>query len=287
YTGVPQPGTHYLTETHASLAVSPSNGSSQSMNASAPSSIAATLPAPAVASVTRFLINGKIVVGSNSLKRVGYLGDAIEVDTLSEDGNTTVEKRMRHGIVKVPLSGAVASAPTELAQNLNSLYFNPALLSATATWKSGAAYLRYQQLEMGDCYTVIDYAAATTGSLPTPVASNTTIAVLMLKGGIYSSADAKTYKSTDGVVGVVNGVNMFVASAARPNLTTTEYRIYFELNGNVYDGSLIKANTDVGGNSYPVASSTATSGYVLNYSQNYRILFNQAAVDSIHAALTF
>ncbi len=40
---------------------------------------------------------------------------------------------------------------------------------------------------MADNYTVIDYAASTTG--------NTTIAALMQAGHIYSSADNKTYKA--------------------------------------------------------------------------------------------
>ncbi len=120
------------------------------MIASAAASLAATLSVPAAASVTRYLINGNIVVASATLKKVSYLGQVVRVDTYSTDGNTIVESRLRHDFASVPLSGTVASAPAEFAQYFNALYYNPVLLNTAATWRSGAAYLRYAQLEMAD-----------------------------------------------------------------------------------------------------------------------------------------
>jgi hypothetical protein len=187
----------------------------------------------------------------------------------------------------VSLSGKVTAAPAEFAQYLNSLYYNPALLNASASWQSGSAYMRFTETNLSDCYEVIDYTESTTGTSPTPVATNMTIAALMQAGGIYSSQDGKTYVSSDGAISTVNGVTTFVATSPRPNLTTTEYRAYYELNGNVYDGMLIRANAAIGGNAYDVAAPGTAQGYTVNYTQAYRIQFNAAAVGSLQAALTF
>ena len=102
----------------------------------------------------------------------------------------------------------------------------------------------------------------------------------MNAGGFLVNSDNTTYTMTNGTVSVINGVNTYVATNPRPNRTTTRYRIFFELNGNVYSGSLIKNGTVRGGNVYIVAG-------VNNYSMNYQIRLNKAAVDSLKSAVTF
>jgi hypothetical protein len=285
--GTPLAGTNYIAQTHASLNASPLNGSTQALDYSAAVSISSTLPLPTVSSVTRYLINGQIVAGAPSLKNVSYSGPAVRVDNLAADGSTIVQSLLRSNFAMVPLSGAVVAAPTEFAQYLNALYYNSALLKTSATWQSGAAYLRFTETNMSDCYEVIDYAATTTGTSPTPVATGTTIAALMQAGGIYSSLDQMTYTSNDGAISTVNGVTTFIATNPRPYLTTTAYHTFYQLNGNVYDGTLIKANATIGGNPYEVAAPGTAQGYTVNYTQAYRIQFNAAAVNSLQAALTF
>lgn len=68
-------------------------------------------------------------------------------------------------------------------------------------------------------------------------------------------------------------------------MTTAAYRTYYELNENVYTGSLVKAGTVVGGSIYPVASGGG-SGFTLDYSQRVQIRLNAAAVASLKAAVT-
>lgn len=285
--GAPVVGTDYITKTHASINASPLNGSTQPLDYSAAVTIASTLPVPATSPVTRYVINGQIVAGASNLKNVSYVGAVVRVDNLAADGSTIAQSLSRSDFSIVPLSGAVAAAPTEFAQYLNALYYNPTLLSASATWQTGSAYLRFTETNVSDCYEVLDYAATTTGTSPTPVATSTTIAALMQAGGIYSSADGKTYTSSDGAISNVNGVTTFIATNPRPYLTTTAYHTFYELNGNVYDGTLIKANATIGGNPYEVAAPGTAQGYTVNYTQAYRIQFNAAAVSSLQAALTF
>lgn len=285
--GSPVNGTDYLVESHASVAASPSTGGTQALNASTPTSLARTLSVPASFAVGRYLINGAIVVGSGSLNKVSYQGTGIKVDTLSADGSVVVDSTLRSNLVDVPLSGAVAAAPSDLAQWFNSLYYNSSLLKGSATWSAGSAYLKYTATEVADTYTVADYTGTTTGNAPNPVASGTTIAALMAAGGIASSADGTTYTLSNGSVSTIYGVTTYVSANVRPNLTTPTYRTYYELNGNVYTGNLVKAGTVLGGNTYPVAAPGTSAGYTVNYSQQYQIRLNAAAVTSLSAAVTF
>lgn len=277
-------GASYLTEVHASVAASPLTAGTQAFNATTATSLANTLSAPSTSTPGRYLINGTIVVGSLSLNKVSYQGTAIKVDLLSADGSTVVESKLRSNLSIVPLSGTVKSAPTEFQHWLSPLYFNPALLSTSASWTSGSAYLQYTATQAADTYTVVDYTGSTTGNAPNPVASGTTISTLMTSGGIVSSSDGTTYTLSNGAVSTINGVKTYVATAARPNLTTTEYRTYYELNGNVYTGSLVKAGTVAGGTAYWVASG---SGNTINYSQQVQIRLNASAIASLKAAVTF
>jgi hypothetical protein len=284
--GTPVNGLTYLTEAHASMSASPLTAGPQKLNETSPTSLANTLSVPAIGAPTRYLINGAILVGSSTQSQISYQQTGVRVDTLATDGVTVVASTLRTNYSVVPLNGAVVAAPTEFAQFFNALYYNPVLLNKSATWSAGAAYEKYTGTEIGDLYTVADYTGATTGNAPTPVATGTTIAALMTAGGIVSNSDATTYTLANGSVSTVNGVTTYVASNVRPDLTTPTWRTYYELNGNVYVGSLIKAGTVEGGNPYPVAIPGST-GYTVNFTQNYQIRLNAAAVASLHAAVTF
>jgi len=268
------------------MTASPLTAGTQRLNETSPASIANSLGVPAAGAPGRYLVNGAILVGSNTQTNLSYQGTGVRVDTLAVDGVTVVDSTLRSNYSVVPLTGAVAAAPTEFTQFFSVLYYNPALLNASTTWSAGAAYEKFTGTQIDDLYTVGDYTGATTGNTPTPVASGTTIAALMAAGGISSSSDAAIYTLTNGSVSTINGVTTYVASNVRPNLTTPTYRTYYQLNGNVYVGSLIKSGTVQGGNGYLVAT-PGTTGYTINYSQNYQIRLNAAAVTSLHAAVTF
>jgi hypothetical protein len=283
--GAPLNGVHYLSEAHASMTASPLTAGTQKLTETSPTSIAKSLSLPTGAP-DRYLVNGTILVGSSSLGNVSYQGTGVRVDTLALDGTTVVDSTLRTNISVVPLTGAVTAAPTDFAQFFNSLYFNPSLLSASATWSAGAAYEKYTVTEIGDLYTVVDFTGTTTGNAPTPVASGTTIAALMAAGGIVSNSDATTYTLGNGSVSTIDSVVTYVASNPRPASTTPTFRTYYQLNGNVYVGSLIKSGTVGGGNPFPVAV-PGTTGITTNFTQNFQIRLNAAAAASLRTAVTF
>lgn len=278
-------GTGYFVESHASIAASPAAGGKQQLQSPVPTSIASSLSLPTFG-VQRYLIDGAIVVGSGSAN-VSYQGAGIEFDSLAADGTTVVESQVRSDLSIVPLSGAVTAAPTNLAQWFNALYYNKSLLRTSSSWAASAAYVQYTSTEVADTYTVTDNTGSPTNNTPNPVATGTTIAALMAAGGIPASADGTVYTLSNGSVSSINGVTTYVASAVLPNSTTSVYRTYYEINGNVYAGGLIKAGTVLGGSNYIVAAPGTAAGYTLNYSVKYQIRLNAAAVASLRAAVTF
>lgn len=143
-------------------------------------------------------------------------------------------------------------------------------------------YIKYTATNMVDRYKVFDFSTSTTGTTPSPVATDTTIAALMNAGGISSSSDGTTYTLANGSLSLVNGVTTYVANNGRQKQTTNVYRTYYELNGNVYTGDLTRAGTVIGGSTY-----WDTANGTNNYSAKYQIRINKAAVDSLKAAVTF
>jgi hypothetical protein len=282
--GAPVNDNNYFATNFSSLTASPLTNGTQKHTNSALTSIANTLSIPAAASnPTRYLVNGHILVSSQPLyiSNTSYQGTGVKNDTLAVDGITTVASQLRSNYLVFSLTGTVASAPSDLAHWFSNLYYNPSLLNTTATWGAGAAYEKYTATTFGDTYEVFDGTnTTTTGDTPIPAGTNTTIATRMNAGGFVSNSDNTTYTMTNGTVSIINGVNTYVATNPRPNTTTTQYRTYFELNGNVYTGALIKNGTVRGGNVYLVAG-------INNYSMNYQIRLNKAAVDSLKSAVTF
>lgn len=283
--GAPVNDNNYFAANFGSEAASPLTNGTQKVTQSALTSIANTLSIPTAASnPTRYLVNGHILVSSGPryITNISYQGKGVKADTLAVDNITTVTSQLRSNYSVVSLEGFVASAPSDLAHWFSNLYYNPSLLSATATWGAGAAYEKFTATFIGDTYEVFDYSSTTTttGDTPIPAATNTTIAARMNAGGFVNSSDNTTYTMTNGTVSVINGVNTYVATNPRPKTTTTQYRTFFELNGNVYSGALIKNGTVRGGNAYLVAG-------INNYSMNYQIRLNKAAVDSLKSAVTF
>jgi hypothetical protein len=244
-------------------------------------SIASTLAIPATTTETRYLVGGRIYTDKNWTQRISYQNSSVKSEVLSTDG-TVLNISLRSGFQSVQLTGNVVSSPTDFAHSFNALFTTPGLLSSTAIWGEGSAYIQYTSTEVADVYRVFDDSTITTGIAPSPVATGTTISALMASGGIASSSDGVTYTLTNGFLSIVNGVKTYAAYSVRRNQTTNLYRTFYELNGNVYTGDLTRAGTILGGNSYRVIA-TGT----VDYSSKYQIAINKAAVDSLKAAVTF
>jgi len=86
-----------------------------------------------------------------------------------------------------------------------------------------------------------------------------------------------------GAIATVDGVKIWVATQPRPqsavDASTLEYRIYFELNGSVYTGAMIKDGTVIGGGHYRTDPSDATTAVYLDY----QVRINSAATQSLAA----
>jgi hypothetical protein len=237
--------------------------------------------------VTHYLINGSIVDDTNSIDRYSYTGTGVRRDTLAANGLTLIASEARSNFQSVNLSGLISSSPADLKRWFNALFTNTALLTSTATWGAGARYVTFNETNLADLYRVLDGSTlpnVTTDTNPRPLASATTVAALMVAGGISSVSDNATYTLSNGAMSTVNGVKTYTASIPIPNSTSNAYRTYYEINGNVYKGDLIAANTLYGGASF---SETIGGVTTTNYSSRVILRFNKAAIDSLHAAVTF
>jgi len=291
FTGAPVAGTSYFAEHHVALAQSPLTYGPQKGTFTPLVSLAASLGVPATAlEPGRYLIGGQILVGSGPQYTLiySYQGTGVRTDLLAADGSTTVLSRLAANYTVVPLTPG-QPAPADFLDWFSALSFNPVLSTGLTNWQAGAAFLEFTTTQVGDSYSIFDGAssASFTGAAPLPLRTGSTIATLMAAGGIHSTADGVDYTLANGTVSLINGVNTYVAGAARPGLTTQSFRTYYDLNGNVYTGDLIKDGTVIGGNPYAVAAPGTPLGYTLNDSASHQIRLNQAAVQSLQAAASF
>jgi len=288
YSGAPVTGTNYLETVITSLQKSPlTNGPQVEMGAF--SNLAKTLSLPTVHIPNRYLVNGAILVGTApNTTQTSYSGSGIQVDSLAADGKTVVASQVFSGYKVVPLSGAVASAGTELAQALDAIYYNPALLSATAAWSTGSAYAVFTATQLNDTYQVVDYGNTQTTTDANPVPAKTGVSLTnAMTAGIANGGDGVTYNLTNGSISNVNGFPIYVPNTPRANRTTQTYMAFFGLNGNVYAANLVKAGTVIGGNAYRVAAPGTTAGFNTIYTQNYQVRLNGPASTSLQAAFNY
>jgi hypothetical protein len=283
-TGTPTSGAHYFYAYPLSLLASPLKHGAQSPSFGSVFNIANNLTVVPITTVTRYLVNGGIVADTNSIDRYSYTGTGVRRDTLAANGLTVLASEVRSNFQSVNLSGLISSSPADLKRWFNALFTNTTLLTSNAIWGAGARYVTFNETALVDHYRVLDSAAITTDTNPSPLASGTTIAVLMAAGGISSTADSTTYTTSNGVVSTINGIRTYTASTPIPKSTNSAYRTYYEINGNVYKGDLIAANTLYGGASF---SETISGVTTTNYSSKVILRFNKAVIDSLHAAVTF
>lgn len=233
-------------------------------------------------STTRHLLAGKVFVRSTTaLRRVSYVGSNVVIDYLADDAQTVVQRNRFYNFSETPLSGIISNnVPTELNVNTPILYWISANnFSATAQWHSGAFYNKRHGSVVGDTYIAQDC----TNKLP--LVSTTTVAMTPCTAGgtldnffpvtLYSS-DGHPQEidlATDGSIKSIESVRMWVAHSPLPGSVPQSYRVYYELNGNIYMGILERDGT-------PFRYRQA-DGSVVDYS----IGLNQAAVNSIQQGL--
>ncbi|MCR5883839.1 hypothetical protein LRS03_13625 [Rhizobacter sp. J219] len=288
YSGPQNPGINFAYSEHGNLTASPLTAGPQDVTPTVPFNITTTLPV-VNPRPTRVLKDGAVLVvpAVQETRRYTYVGSHVRAESLAADGTTVAYSYILSDYSKVALSGAVASTPAEMAQWFNSFWSNAAILTAGAQYDAGAAYTKYTSTNEGDRYDAFDCTTATVTANISPCISNTTLQAAMTTG-IPSNADARTYTLADGVLTTVGGVPVWVANAPRPvaaTLTSTvTYRIYFELNGNVYTGALTRDGAVVGG-TYYVANPGAPAVEDRLVFFPYQIRLNKAAHDSLKNAL--
>jgi len=288
YSGPEASGTNYAFSDYSALATSPLTNGPQTAQQSAPRNLATTLalltPTP-----TRVLKNGAILVVPNTGEstKVTYVGSDVRADSLAADNSTVAYSAIRSNYASVALTGAMSATSPDFAHWHNSFFSNPAILNAAATWAAGSSYIKYTQTSLGDRYYASDCNAATTDANVSACFTSTTL-TSALTTGISSASDATTYHLSDGIVSTVGGVQVWVANAVRPQSSTlsatVQYRIYFQLNGNVYTGSFIKDGTRVGGSYYVSNPGGLTVTDRLTFLP-FDIRMNKAAHDSLAAAM--
>ncbi len=285
YTGSQSAASNYLFYDFATTPASPLTHGPQFTTQQAPVNMTKTLGVPA-SGPTRVLKNGAVLLvpGYQDSFNISYVGSGVQVDNLASDNKTVAYSQMRTNFSIVALAGLVHAAPAEFANPYNSVFANPAVLDTATSWAAGSAYMKFTATNLGDRYDVFDCSGSTSGSSPNPCNSGTTLEAAMAAGET-SNSDGTTYHTADGTVSVVGGVKIWVAGQPRPqwsvNAYTVEYRIYFELNGNVYTGSLIKDGTVMSGFRYRSVPSDPTSATVY---LDYQVRLNSVATHCLAAA---
>jgi hypothetical protein len=244
-----------------------------------------------------------LVVADPAIVQVSYVGDLIQVDFLAADGVTVASSETIASMNVVDVSGtAVASLTGEIAGWLNKhrLTSNAGLLKAGATFGSGAAWIKSTRTRTGDTLFTGDCALAQTSTTAAGLVAcktATTLNAITTITNYYDGAAgaAKTYTlATDGTICAIAtqaagtacppfGVRYWVSSAKRAAnanvpAATDSYRVFYEVNGNVYTGTLQRDGTSIGTN---VGSDAVPSV------QPFVIRVNKVFVDSLRASLAF
>lgn len=230
----------------------------------------------------RILQNGQLLLyPSNAQRVVTYVNGNIHLDYLAMDGKTILTSAEYHDYSSVPLTGMMANAPEEFMASVpvaDWINFNN--FSANAQWQAGAAYMKKKGNRVGttvfveDCYNSAS-PTTTNGTNPTPCLTGGTLDNFFPINLGGSSHPYETDFAGDGAISTIQGVRMWVANSpvplARDPIET--YRVFYESNGNVYQGYLEKDGA--------IYRYNQADGSVVDYS----LTMNQAAIDSIRQGI--
>ncbi len=279
-------GVNYLENDFAVLPQSPLTNGPQFVTQSSTTSMTSKLIA-IPGSPVRVLKAGAIlfVPGDHNSFHVSYSGSSVQVDDLASDNTTVAYSQLRSGYHLGSLSGSLHTASTLLTNEYSAIFSNSDILDTTTQWGTGAGFLYYTASQNGDRYSVFDCGLPTTGAVPSACTTSATSLTAMLTAGFHSDSDGVTYKLADGAIVTAEGIQVWVATAARPEAavgtSTTQYRIYFQLGNAFYTGALTKDKTVIGSLSY-VDPATAKPVY-----PTYQIRLNKSAADSLAAGIQF
>lgn len=242
-------------------------------------SVSSALQVPTIA-VLRTLVNGAVYTGAFPPQvEISYSGPNVVETYLAADGKTTIRTLVGTSYTVVPLSGLISASPAEFFANsavgiLTNTLNGHSLYNTQATWQAGAAYVKAVRQTASDELLPIDCVApVTTGTSLTPCSSS--IPTLESFFPYASATDGKTYQIGDGQIVTIAGTRAWVANAAQAT-ATTEYRVYYQNNGGIYEGNLIKDGTTI--RLTPIGGGTAQDSYYF---------LNSAAVQSLKSAIAF
>ena len=284
-TGAQTVGTDYIEGDFAVLASSPLTNGPQTVVQSANLSMTNGLGIPTFGP-GRYLVNGAFVSipGNQQHLTVSYSGSTIQVDELATD-NSVVYSEVRTAYVLHPLSGLLHAADAGLTNPYNAIFGNPGVLDTTTAWQTGAAYVTYIEDLKGNRLEALDCTGSSTTPVPNPCSTSAaTLSDFMNTGPIADNNT--TYTLSGGSIVTVSGVPIWVANAQRPassvGNSTIEYRVYFQLNGNIYTGTLTLDGAELHSFHYYTdpTNVAGTTQYL-----SYQVRLNKAAHDSLVAGM--
>lgn len=271
-------GTNYIFSTTTALSQSPAIG--PQTEAPVLNSLSSSIVIPSSApALTRVLIGGHVLLApANGTQLITYSGTGIRRDRYAEDGVTVVDSALFFNYSSIPLTGSMTAAPAELLAAFPiGNWVNLDVFTAGTSWQPGAAYIKSSGQRIGDTVFVADCTGNTTTADINPCASGTTLDNFFPY--TFQSANnlhpVESDFAGDGSISTIQGVTMWVSASPLPlaRSSTLVYRVFYELNGNVYTGTLEKDGT-------PFNYGEGNGNQV-----GYQITLNEAALNSVIAGL--
>lgn len=271
-------GTDYIYANTTSLQKSPATGPQTQAPVLTSLSSSVTIPSSAPA-LTRVLVAGQVLLApATANQSMSFSGTGIRRDRYAQDGATLVDSALFSDYSSTPLSGNMADSPGELLAWLPiGNWINMNAFTAGINWLPGSAYIKSQGRRVGDTVFVSDCWGSTTTAAVNACGVGMTLDSFFpyVFASKSNSHPIEADFAADGAISTIQGVRMWVATSALPQEleNTPVYRVFYELSGNIYTGTLEKDGTSF--------YSQQASGNVVGY----QITLNQAALNSIIAGL--
>ena len=245
-----------------------------------------------------------VVSAEPTYQEVSYVGGDIQIDVLATDQKTVAFGTTVSAVSPVAVVGESVAAPSDVTiagwLGKDELLANATLVKAEATFEPGAEYFLFTATRSSDTLFTGDCTFNETSVAPPLVPCQTGAGIgstghtseTNFSDGSGGAPRTWTF-ATDGTVCEIAsqettscpsfGVRYWVASAPRTAsmnvpAETQSYRVYYEMNGNLYSGELQRAGAALGENIGTDAKPNVLPSY---------LRVNSAFVASLKAALTF
>lgn len=242
---------------------------------------AASLARGPVIGGNRVLVNGAVLTEAFPVQAsVSYQGNNILDIHYAQDGKTPVQSVLRTSIQSVGLSGAIAASPNELFTGsdfgiVTNTVNGISLYNRQANWQAGSFYLKAVSQNVGDMLLVGDCVVGATGTTGPDITPCSTTAATLETFFPFSSGASTIVQMSEGQIITLAGVRAWVSNLPLSG-ATPRYRVFYQSKGNIYAGYLLKDGTPL-----------QITGLGSATPQNFTILFNNAALQSIKSAITF